>query len=45
MPPIQGMIDDFVAHYADEPETMLLWGVGNHGGGVSRREFADLQQA
>ncbi|MBL4701552.1 MAG: hypothetical protein JKX85_09875, partial [Phycisphaeraceae bacterium] len=34
----------FLEHYQDEPTTMLLWGIGNHGGGVSREEYKQLQQ-
>jgi len=36
------LIEKAVEHYADEPETMLLWGLGDHGGGVSRRQYAML---
>lgn len=32
-----------VEHYAPERETMLLWGLGNHGGGVSREQYALLE--
>lgn len=32
----------FIEHYRDEPTTMLLWGIGNHGGGPSRREWTSI---
>jgi alpha-mannosidase len=34
----------FLEHYKDEPTTMLLWGIGNHGGGVSRAEYEQILQ-
>lgn len=36
-------LDRFLVHYADEPETMILWGIGNHGGGPSQEEYRALQ--
>ncbi len=39
---ITRQLDKFLPHYADEPETMILWGLGNHGGGPSRREYEEL---
>ncbi|HEY3396954.1 MAG TPA: glycoside hydrolase family 38 C-terminal domain-containing protein [Armatimonadota bacterium] len=33
---------DHVAHYTEEGDFMFLWGIGNHGGGPSRAEYADL---
>jgi alpha-mannosidase len=33
----------FVEHYKDEPATMILWGIGNHGGGISHAEYKQLQ--
>lgn len=33
----------FVEHYKDEPATMILWGIGNHGGGISKAEYKQLQ--
>ncbi len=41
---IRDILDRWLPHYELEPETMILWGVGNHGGGVSREEFVDLQR-
>ncbi len=32
----------FLEHFKDEPTSMLLWGVGNHGGGVSRKEYQQI---
>lgn len=37
-------LDRFLVHYADEPETMILWGIGNHGGGPSQDEYAKLKR-
>lgn len=34
----------FLEHFKDEPASMLLWGIGNHGGGVSRREYQQIIQ-
>ena len=31
-------------HYADEAETLFLWGVGNHGGGPSREDLRQIEQ-
>ncbi len=33
----------YLKHFSEEPTTMLLWGIGNHGGGVSRLEFEQIQ--
>lgn len=33
----------FIEHYKDEAATMILWGIGNHGGGISRAEYKQLQ--
>jgi len=41
---VRGKLDEFLVHFADEPETMILWGIGNHGGGVSKAEYSDLQR-
>ena len=41
---IAAQLDRFLPHYAEEPETMILWGIGNHGGGPSRAEYAALQK-
>ncbi len=30
------MIEEYLEHYRDEPVSMILWGIGNHGGGPSR---------
>jgi len=34
----------FVEHYEAEPASMLLWGLGNHGGGPSRKDYEDLME-
>jgi len=34
----------FLEHFADEPVTMILWGIGNHGGGPSRKDWDALQR-
>lgn len=40
---IENKVPKFVKHYQDEPTTMLLWGIGNHGGGISKLEYKKLQ--
>ena len=30
-------------HYESEPATLILWGIGNHGGGPSHAEYADIK--
>ncbi len=35
-------LDEFLPHFAREPQTMILWGLGNHGGGPSRVEYEQL---
>jgi alpha-mannosidase len=37
-------LETWLEHYKDEPETMILWGVGNHGGGISHQEHDELQR-
>ncbi len=37
-------LEEWLKYYKDEPETMILWGIGNHGGGISREEYAELQR-
>ncbi|MFP4443986.1 MAG: glycoside hydrolase family 38 C-terminal domain-containing protein, partial [Spirochaetia bacterium] len=32
-------LDQWLEHYKDEEEIMILWGIGNHGGGPSQREY------
>lgn len=32
------------AHYRNEGDFMFLWGLGNHGGGASREEYAQLPE-
>lgn len=29
-------------HFKDEEESMLLWGIGNHGGGPSREHYSEI---
>lgn len=31
-------------HFDPEPVSMILWGIGNHGGGPSRAEYAAIRQ-
>ncbi len=33
----------FIEHYQDEPTSMILWGIGNHGGGVSKAEYKQIK--
>ena len=37
-------LDTWLPHYESEPTTMILWGVGNHGGGATEVEYATLQK-
>jgi len=32
-------LDEFLEHYKDESTTMILWGLGNHGGGATKEEL------
>lgn len=34
----------FPQHYATEGDFLYLWGIGNHGGGPSREEYAQLRE-
>lgn len=34
----------WLGHYADEPVTLILWGIGNHGGGPSRADFEQIRR-
>jgi len=33
----------WIEHYKDEEEIMILWGIGNHGGGPSREDYEQMQ--
>jgi alpha-mannosidase len=37
-------LDRFLVHFAAEPDILILWGIGNHGGGPSQEEYARLKQ-
>ena len=37
-------LDRWLPHYESEPVTMILWGVGNHGGGATEEEYATLRK-
>ncbi len=37
-------LDEWLPHYESEPTTMIMWGVGNHGGGATEEEYASLQK-
>lgn len=37
-------LDKYLDRFETEGETLILWGVGNHGGGVTRREYAELME-
>lgn len=41
---IADKLEKFLAHYADEPTTLILWGIGNHGGGPSQLDWKALQR-
>ncbi len=34
--------ENFIANGPQNPQTLMLWGVGDHGGGPSRQDVADL---
>jgi alpha-mannosidase len=36
--------DRFLPHFGPEPVSMILWGIGNHGGGPSRAEYASIKR-
>ena len=36
-------VDDFLAKGPQTEDALMLWGVGDHGGGPSRKDLADLQ--
>ena len=35
-------LEEYLKKYAHEPVTLFLWGVGDHGGGPSRKDLKDL---
>ncbi len=41
-----GRIDEklqkWLGHYKNEKESLILWGIGNHGGGISEQEYKKL---
>jgi len=37
-------LSDFIEKFGDHDPALFLWGVGNHGGGPSRKDIADLDQ-
>ena len=37
-------VEKWLAGYADDRPYLLLWGIGDHGGGASRRDLADLRE-
>ena len=37
-------VEDWMKRNPDAPLSILLWGVGDHGGGASRRDLADLAE-
>jgi alpha-mannosidase len=39
---IREKLETFTAHYREEPVSMLLWGLGNHGGGPSKSGYAAI---
>ena len=41
---VAGELAEYVDKYAHEPVTLFLWGVGDHGGGPSRKDLRDLRQ-
>jgi alpha-mannosidase len=41
---IYAALQKWLKHYEREPQTMILWGIGDHGGGASRKEYAELRR-
>ncbi len=39
---VANKLEQWVPHYSHEPETLILWGLGNHGGGPSEKELRDI---
>lgn len=39
---IRAQMARFLAHYAEEGDFLFLWGLGNHGGGPTHEEYAQL---
>lgn len=37
-------LDRFLVHFAAEPDILIRWGIGNHGGGPSEEEYCRLKQ-
>ena len=37
-------LTNFIERFGDRDPSLFLWGVGNHGGGPSRKDIADLDQ-
>ena len=40
---VAGELEEYVKKYDHEPVTLFLWGVGDHGGGPSRKDLTDLR--
>ena len=40
---VAGELEEYVKKYEREPVTLFLWGVGDHGGGPSRKDLTDLR--
>jgi alpha-mannosidase len=36
-------VEDWLTAHPEKPLSLVLWGVGNHGGGASRRDLEDLR--
>ena len=41
---VAGELEEYVKKYEHEPVTLFLWGVGDHGGGPSRKDLRDLRE-
>lgn len=37
-------VEGYLAKHADRPQGLVTWGVGNHGGGPSRKDLRDLAE-
>ncbi len=38
------ILDQYLPHFAEEPVTLILWGIGNHGGGPSAEHYRILKK-
>lgn len=41
---VKNKLQRFIQHYSPEPVSLILWGIGNHGGGPSEEDYRQIQQ-